>query len=121
MQATAHRFVIAVSSAVIIAAAAAARDTRAASTVPTPTVAGPIASSAVGDASKDYPFFASIVDLKAGGWVEEEFFIEGTANRYTIQGQATGAGADVPSLDGTGAFGWSLRQNMTRSAKLLSL
>jgi hypothetical protein len=55
--------------------------------VPAPTVTGPIASVAVGDASHDYPFFASIVDLKARGWVEEEFFIEGTANRYTLQGQ----------------------------------
>lgn len=55
--------------------------------VPTPTVTGPIASVAAGDASHDYPFFASIVDLKARGWVEEEFFIEGTASRYTMQGQ----------------------------------
>jgi hypothetical protein len=57
--------------------------------VPAPTVTGPIASVAVGDASHDYPFFASIVDLKARGWVEEEFFVEGTANRYTMQGQET--------------------------------
>jgi hypothetical protein len=90
MSGTSFRFVIGVSSAVIVAAAAATRDTQAAGTVPTPTVTGPIVSSAVGDASKDYPFFASIVDLKARGWIEEEFFIEGTANRYTIQGQATG-------------------------------
>jgi hypothetical protein len=90
MQSTAFRFAIAVSSALIVAAAAATHDTRAAGTVPTPAVTGPVAASAVGDASKDYPFFASIVDLKARGWVEEEFFIEGTANRYTIQGQATG-------------------------------
>jgi hypothetical protein len=90
MQATAFRFVIGVSVAAIIAGASAAQDTKAAGTVPMPSVTGPIASSAVGDASKDYPFFASIVDLKARGWVEEEFFIEGTANRYTVQGQATG-------------------------------
>lgn len=57
--------------------------------VPVPAVSGPIASVTVGDASHDYPFFASFVDLKARGWVEEEFFIEGTANRYTIQGQET--------------------------------
>jgi hypothetical protein len=66
-----------------------------AGTVPMPTVTGPIAAVAVGDASRDYPFFASVVDLKARGWVEEEFFIEGTANRYTIQGQATGAIRDA--------------------------
>jgi len=57
--------------------------------VPVPAVTGPITSVAVGDASHDYPFFASFVDLKARGWVEEEFFIEGTANRYTVQGQET--------------------------------
>jgi len=90
MQAAALRFAIAVGSALIVAVAVAAQDTGAAGTVPTPTVSGPIAASAVGDAGKDYPFFASIVDLKARGWAEEEFFIEGTANRYTIQGQATG-------------------------------
>jgi hypothetical protein len=68
------------------AIAALTADTNAAG-VPVPTVTGPIASVTVGDASHDYPFFASIVDLKARGWVEEEFFIEGTANRYTMQGQ----------------------------------
>jgi hypothetical protein len=62
--------------------------------VPVPTVTGPIAAVAVGDQSHDYPFFAAILDLKAHGWVEEEFFIEGIANRYTIQGQATGAVRD---------------------------
>jgi hypothetical protein len=62
--------------------------------VPAPTVTGPIAAVAVGDPSHDHPFFASVVDLKARGWVEEEFFIEGTANRYTLQGQSTGAVRD---------------------------
>lgn len=60
-----------------------------------PTVTGPIAAVAVGDSSRDYPFFASIVDLESRGWVEEEFFIEGTANRYTIQGQSTGIVRDL--------------------------
>jgi hypothetical protein len=67
---------------------------QAAGPVPVPTVTGPIAAAAVGDASKNYPFFASVVDLKPRGWVEEEFFIEGTANRYTLQGQATGVVRD---------------------------
>jgi hypothetical protein len=94
MQATPIRFAIAV-GALIIAALSATRDTRAAGTVPMPTVIGPIAASAVGDATKDYPFFASIVDLKGRGWMEEEFFIEGTANRYTIEGLATGVVRDA--------------------------
>ena len=50
--------------------------------VPNPTVTGPIPENAApGDPSHDYTFFTSeIVD--DFGYVEEEFFIEGTANRY---------------------------------------
>jgi hypothetical protein len=55
---------------------------RAGSAVPVPTVTGPLASTAAGDPGHDYPFYASALDLKARGYVEEEFFIEGTANRY---------------------------------------
>jgi len=83
-----HSTSIRIASAFIAASAIAAMTARTdAADVPMPTVTGPIASVAAGDASHDYPFFASIVDLKARGWVEEEFFIEGTANRYTMQGQ----------------------------------
>src|SRR5262245_43419586 len=59
--------------------------------LPAPVVAGPIASVAVGDASHDYPFYAAAVDLKARGYVEEEFFIEGNAVRYTTPAGVTGA------------------------------
>ena len=53
--------------------------------VPNPTVTGPILATAPpGDPSHNYPFFASQFDLAARGYVEEEYFIEGTANRYTI-------------------------------------
>jgi hypothetical protein len=51
--------------------------------VPTPTVTGPIAGVAPGDASRNYPFYASLVDLRAQGYVEEEF-IEGTASHGTF-------------------------------------
>ncbi|HEX2540336.1 MAG TPA: alpha/beta hydrolase domain-containing protein [Caldimonas sp.] len=52
--------------------------------VPNPTVSGPIPSTAApGDPSRNYPFFATHVDLAAWGYVEEEFVFEGTANRYT--------------------------------------
>ena len=40
--------------------------------VPTPTVVGPVAGVAPGDASHDYPFLASPLDLPARGYVEEE-------------------------------------------------
>jgi len=62
--------------------------------VPNPTVTGPIPATATpGDPSRNYPFFASQFDLKARGYVEQEFFIEGTANRYIISSvTATGNG-----------------------------
>ena len=57
--------------------------TPAAAFVPTPTVTGPIpATAAPGDPSHDYPFFATNIDLAGAGFVEEEYFITGTANRY---------------------------------------
>ena len=63
--------------------------------VPAPTVSGPIrASVPLGDAARDYPYSATIDDLKQYGYVEEEFFLEGTANRYTTPPGATGAVVD---------------------------
>jgi hypothetical protein len=59
--------------------------------VPSPIVTGPIpASVPLGDPSHDYPFFATNHDLAQWGYVEEEFFIEGTANRYTTPSRQTG-------------------------------
>src|SRR5262245_16196544 len=57
--------------------------------VPAPTVTGPLPATALGDPGHDYPFYAAAVDLKASGFIEEEFFIEGTANRYSTPPQAT--------------------------------
>jgi hypothetical protein len=57
----------------------------------TPTISGPIrATAAPGDPSHDYPFHASLVDLPSEGYVEEEFLVAGTANRYNTPPQATG-------------------------------
>jgi hypothetical protein len=62
----------------------------AAAAIPNPVVTGPIPSSVVpGDSSRDYTFFASDHPLAVKGYVEEEFFIEGTANRYTTPNLAT--------------------------------
>ncbi len=56
-----------------------------AQSVPNPIVTGPIpVTVAAGDASHDYPFFATNVDLAGRGYVEQEFFFEGTANTYNI-------------------------------------
>jgi hypothetical protein len=59
--------------------------------VPNPTVTGPIPENApAGDPSHEYTFFTSeIVD--SFGYVEEEFFIEGTANVYDTPPLATGS------------------------------
>jgi hypothetical protein len=65
------------------------------STVPSPVVTGPIPATArPGDPSHDYPFFATDQDLRAYGYVEEEYFVEGTANRYTTPDGATGTVID---------------------------
>jgi hypothetical protein len=60
-----------------------------------PTVTGPIAATAIsGDPSHDYPFFASDKDLATNGYVEEEFLIQGSANRYTTPSLSTGTVID---------------------------
>ncbi|MCJ7511207.1 MAG: hypothetical protein MUP14_10050, partial [Dehalococcoidia bacterium] len=51
---------------------------------PNPTVIGPIAANFPPDTPHNYPFFATNLDLASKGYVEEEYFIEGTANRYNI-------------------------------------
>jgi hypothetical protein len=62
--------------------------------VPVPTVTGPVPSSAVGEPGRNYPFHAAAVELKPHGYIEEEFFFEGTANRYNTPSQATGTIVD---------------------------
>ena len=63
--------------------------------VPNPVVTGPIPSTAIpGQPSKDYIFFASDHPLAVNGYIEEEYFIEGTANRYNIPTGATGSVTD---------------------------
>jgi hypothetical protein len=63
--------------------------------VPNPTVIGPIPATAPpGDPSHNYPFFSTTVDLAAYDYVEEEFFLEGTANRYTTPPLTTGSVID---------------------------
>jgi hypothetical protein len=60
-------------------------------TVPNPTVTGPVAATVPpGDPSHNYPFFAANVDLTDYGYIEEEFFFEGLANRYSTPPLAPG-------------------------------
>ena len=76
--------------AAILVVAGGGLEIRGASSVAA-TVTGPILATApAGDASHDYPFSASAVDLRARDYLEEEYFIQGTANRYETPPQATG-------------------------------
>jgi hypothetical protein len=59
--------------------------------VPNPTVTGPIPENAPpGDPSHDYTFFTSDL-VEQFGYVEEEFFVEGTANTYSTPPLTTGS------------------------------
>ncbi len=65
---------------------------RASGAVPNPVVTGPIAALGLpGDPSHNYPFFSTTVDLAKFDYVEEEFFFEGTANRYNMPNLETGS------------------------------
>jgi Alpha/beta hydrolase domain len=52
------------------------------------------ATSPLGDAAHGYPFNATPMDLARQGYVEEEFFISGAANRYNTPQMATGTATD---------------------------
>lgn len=66
-----------------------------AATVQNPVVSGPIPATAVpGDPSHDYPYFSAAPDLAKYGYLEEEFFFEGSANRYSLPALATGSVLD---------------------------
>ena len=66
-----------------------------AATAPNPMVTGPVASTDIpGTPTHNYTFFATNHDLASHGYLEQEFFVEGTANRYTTPAQATGTIVD---------------------------
>jgi len=56
----------------------------AAAVVPTPVVTGPIPGDVPGtSAAHNWPFFATHIVMSDYGYVEQEFFFEGTATRYS--------------------------------------
>ncbi len=59
--------------------------------VPDATIYGPIEADPPGHPSKNSIYSASAIDLAEHNYVEEEYFIEGTANRYSAEGLETGA------------------------------
>ena len=62
---------------------------------PNPTVTGPVEAHGIpGRSGHDYTFFATNHDLASHGYIEEEFFIEGTASRYNTPAQTTGTVTD---------------------------
>lgn len=64
--------------------------------VPNPTVAGPIAApDTPGTPTHNYSFFSTNHPIAAAGYVEEEFFFRGTANRYS-----TPSGMTASIIDG---------------------
>ncbi len=58
--------------------------------VPDATIYGPVEADPPGDPSRNSIYSASAIDLSSHGYIEEEYFIEGTANRYSGTGQETG-------------------------------
>lgn len=73
-----------------------------AAAVPNPVVTGPIpALAAPGDPSRNYPWMSTMHNLAAMGYVEEEFFFSGEANRYNTPGPLGTTGS---VLDGGHAY-----------------
>jgi len=62
--------------------------------VPDATIYGPIEADDPAADTRNSIYSASAIGLAEYGYVEEEYFIEGTANRYTLEGMETGAVAD---------------------------
>src|SRR6187402_267592 len=61
-----------------------------------PTVIGPVRNtSSIKDPSHGYPFNTTPMDLKKAGFVEEEYFIEGKANRFITAPTATATPFDA--------------------------
>src|SRR5678816_528213 len=60
--------------------------------IPTPAVTGPIPSDTPGTPGHNYTYWATDIVLKNFGYTEEEFFFEGTANRYDAANPSGGVG-----------------------------
>jgi len=77
---------------ILIELVAAAAIRAAGGGVPTPNVVGPVAATGIpGSAAHNYTFFASNHELASHGYLEQEFFYDGTAHAFTTPAAATGA------------------------------
>ena len=63
--------------------------------VPDATIYGPITADDPGADTLNSIYSASAIELTEYGYVEEEYFIEGTANRYAIEGMETASVEDT--------------------------
>ncbi|MDR3671222.1 MAG: alpha/beta hydrolase domain-containing protein [Holophaga sp.] len=68
--------------------------------VPTPT-ATLIPSDTIGSADHNYTFFAMDMNLAKFGYVEQEFFIDGTGNTYDTPAQSGGVGNTMTTAGST--------------------
>lgn len=93
------RLVTSVAGAALISATFWAAQPASADPVPNPRLKGPYPARALPQhPSHNYPFFATDKAINKYGYIEEEYLVEGTANRYsTPTGQtATVIGAGFP-------------------------
>lgn len=65
--------------------------------VPPATISGPIAADPAGSGSRNAIHSASAIELTAHGYIEQEYFIEGTANSYAQDPEDPLANARVAS------------------------
>jgi hypothetical protein len=82
-------------ASVLLSLAPTAATGQATAAVPSPTVEGPIPGTAPGNPQspileETYPFFSTWIDLAAAGFVEEEFYVSGTADAYARTGARVG-------------------------------
>jgi len=76
----------------LLGVAVAAFACAAAAVVPTPTVTGPLPSDTPGSPSRNYTYWATDIVLANFGYVEQEFFFDGLANRYDAAAPGGGVG-----------------------------
>jgi len=80
-QGTETSYAARVATFIIIVAMCVAGASMARAEVPTPRVT-PVSGGAPGSADHNYPFFSTDIVLKNFGYIEEEFFFEGTAEGF---------------------------------------
>ena len=85
---------LAIACVVVIVAAPRAQNTNV--VIQPPTVSGPIAlTTALRSPDHGYPYNATPIDLAKQGYVEEEFFLSGQANRYSTPAAERGTVLDT--------------------------